>query len=69
MRDWLSHSGAQALASLIRAYWADRGIQVSTTVEPARPPGNGHVPGVWAVRSALTGREPDNGPPRVREVA
>lgn len=62
MQDHLTHSGAQALASRIRAYWAERGVTVKTMVLPLKE-GVQNVPGaVYCVRSTLSGKERDPGP-------
>lgn len=63
MQDHLTHSGAQALASRIRAYWAERGITVKTMVLPAsKVAAEGQDRAVWCVRSTLNGTEQDIAP-------
>lgn len=45
--DYCTHAGAQKLAELIRAAWADAGVRVVTEVVPVQARSEGNI---WGVR-------------------
>lgn len=55
--DFVTVGGAEELAARIRAYWADRGYEVQTTVEPfTRIEGKAET--FYVVRSDMVGGLP-----------